>query len=49
MLVKEILRVKGNRLVSVAPEVRAIDAVHTMDAENLGSLVVMREKKMVGM
>ena len=49
MLVKEILRVKGNRLVSVAPDVRAIDAVHTMDAENLGSLVVMHEKKMVGM
>jgi len=41
MQVKEILRVKGNRLLSVEPSSRASDAVSTMAKENLGSLVVI--------
>ena len=49
MQVKEILRVKGNRLLSVEPAGRATDAVGTMAKENLGSLVVMEQGRMVGM
>ena len=49
MQVKEILRVKGNRLVSVEPAGRAADAMATMAKENLGSLVVMEQGRMVGM
>jgi CBS domain-containing protein len=49
MQVKEILRVKGNRLVSVEPASRAADAVVTMAKENLGSLVVLEHGRMVGM
>jgi CBS domain-containing protein len=49
MQVKEILRVKGNRLVSTEPAGRAADAVATMAAENLGSLVVMEHGRMAGM
>jgi len=49
MQVKEILRVKGNRLLSVEPSSRASDAVSTMAKENLGSLVVMEQERMVGM
>ncbi len=49
MQVKEILRVKGNRLVSTEPAGRAADAVATMAAENLGSLVVMEQGRMAGM
>ncbi len=49
MQVKEILRVKGNRLLSVEPSGRAADAVATMAKENLGSLVVMEQGRMVGM
>jgi CBS domain-containing protein len=49
MQVKEILRVKGSRLVSVEPSGRATDAVATMAKENLGSLVVMEHGRMVGM
>lgn len=48
MQVKEILRVKGSRLVSIEPAGRAADAVKTMAAENLGSLVVMEQGRMVG-
>lgn len=48
MQVKEILRVKGSRLVSIEPAGRAADAVKTMAAENLGSLVVMDQGRMVG-
>ena len=40
MQVKEILRVKGNRLLSIEPAGRAADAVGTMAKENLGSLKV---------
>ena len=49
MQVKEILRVKGNRLVSIEPANRATDAVATMARENLGSLVVLEQGRMVGM
>ena len=49
MQVKEILRVKGNRLLSIEPSGRAVDAVTTMAKENLGSLVVLDSGRMVGM
>ena len=49
MQVKEILRVKGNRLLSVEPSSRASEAVSTMAKENLGSLVVLEQGRMVGM
>ena len=49
MQVKEILRVKGNRLLSIEPGGRAVDAVTTMAKENLGSLVVLDQGRMVGM
>ncbi|HEX6268048.1 MAG TPA: CBS domain-containing protein [Burkholderiales bacterium] len=48
MQVKEILRVKGNRLVSIERSGSAADAVKTMAAENLGSLVVIEQGRMVG-
>ena len=49
MQVKEILRVKGSRLLSIDPAGRAAEAVTTMAKENLGSLVVMEQGRMVGM
>jgi len=49
MQVKEILRVKGSRLLSIEPSGRAVDAVATMAKENLGSLVVLEQGRMLGM
>ena len=49
MQVKEILRVKGSRLLSVEPSERATQAVRTMAEQNLGSLVVIEQERMVGM
>jgi CBS domain-containing protein len=49
MQVKEILRVKGNRLLSIEPAGRAADAVAQMAQENLGSLVVLERGRMAGM
>ena len=49
MQVKEILRVKGSRLLSVEPSSRVADAVSTMAGENLGSLVVLEQGRMTGM
>jgi len=49
MQVKEILRVKGNRLLTIEPSGRAVDAVKTMADQNLGSLVVMDQGRMVGL
>jgi CBS domain-containing protein len=49
MQVKEILRVKGNRLLSVEPSESATQAVRTMAEQNLGSLVVLEHGRMVGM
>ena len=49
MQVKEILRVKGNRLITAEPGSRAVDAVKTMAEQNLGSLVVLDQGRMTGM
>jgi CBS domain-containing protein len=49
MQVQEILRVKGNRLLSIEPTGQATEAVRTMARENLGSLVVLERGHMVGM
>ncbi|MSQ49333.1 MAG: CBS domain-containing protein [Betaproteobacteria bacterium] len=49
MQVKEILRVKGKRLISAEPNGRAADAVKTMAEQNLGSLVVLDQGRMCGM
>lgn len=49
MQVKEILRVKGSRLLSIEPGGRAVDAVNTMADQNLGSLVVLDQGRMAGM
>jgi CBS domain-containing protein len=43
MQVKEILRVKGNRLISIEPTGRAVDAVATMARENLGGMLTFHE------
>ncbi|HUJ87300.1 MAG TPA: CBS domain-containing protein [Burkholderiales bacterium] len=49
MQVKEILRIKGNRLLSVEPSERVTQAARTMAEQNLGSLVVIERGRMVGM
>ena len=49
MQVKEILRVKGNRLLSIEPGGRAVDAIKIMAEQNLGSLVVLDQGRMAGM
>lgn len=48
MQVKEILRVKGNRLLTIEPSGRAVDAVKTMSEQNLGSLIVLDQQRMSG-
>ena len=48
MQVKEILRVKGNRLLGIEPGGKAVDAVKTMAEQNLGSLLVLEQGRMVG-
>lgn len=48
MQVKEILRVKGSRLLTIEPAGRAVDAVKTMSEQNLGSLIVLDQGRMVG-
>jgi len=48
MQVKEILRVKGSRLLTIEPSGRAAEAVKVMAEQNLGSLVVLDQGRMVG-
>jgi CBS domain-containing protein len=49
MLTKEILRIKGSVLYTIAPEGRLWDAVGTMVENDIGSLVVMGRGRLVGM
>lgn len=49
MQLREILRIKGNLLVTVAPDGMVSDGVDTMVQQDIGSLVVMNQGKLVGM
>ena len=49
MLVKEILRIKGNTLFSVTPGTLLSDAVITMADHDIGSVLVIEAGKLAGM
>ena len=49
MKVSDILRVKGGTLYTVSPEDGLGEAVNTMSANDIGSLVVMSHGELVGM
>lgn len=48
MKVRDILRVKGSTLFTVAPETALLTAVLVMSEHDIGSLVVMEYDKLVG-
>ncbi len=49
MLVREVLKIKGERLVSVAPETSLLDAVVLMVTNDIGALVVLQAGEIIGM
>ena len=49
MKVREVLKVKGSTLFTVTPESRLSEAVKVMAEQDIGSLVVFSEGKLVGM
>ncbi len=49
MLTKEILRIKGTVLYTIAPEGSLADAVGSMVENDIGSLVVMDHGRLAGM
>ncbi len=49
MKVSEILKLKGNFLVTVAPDTSMQQAVSMMAEKDMGSLVVMEQGELVGM
>ncbi len=49
MLTKEILRIKGTALYTVAPATRLADAIDSMVDNDIGSLVVMDRGRLTGM
>jgi CBS domain-containing protein len=49
MQLREILRIKGNLLITIAPDGMVSDGVSTMSEKDIGSLVVMNQGGMVGM
>jgi CBS domain-containing protein len=49
MKVSDILRVKGNTLYTITPEEPLADALRTMAALDIGSLVVMSHGELAGM
>lgn len=49
MKVREVLKVKGSTLFTVTPESRLSEAVLVMAEQDIGSLVVISEGRLVGM
>jgi CBS domain-containing protein len=49
MQLREILRIKGNLLVTIAPDGMVSEGVSIMSEKDIGSLVVMNQGEMVGM
>ena len=47
-LVKHLLDNKGREIVSVTPEVSVLDAIKIMADKTIGSLLVMRDDKLLG-
>ncbi len=48
MKVNDILRRKGNQVVSIPPHATVLDALHLMAAKNLGALLIMDDDRLVG-
>ena len=49
MQLREILRIKGNLLVTIGPDEMVSDGVSIMSEKDIGSLVVMSQGSLVGM
>ena len=49
MQLREILRIKGSLLISIAPDGMVSDGVNIMSEKDIGSLVVMSQGSLVGM
>lgn len=49
MLVREVLKIKGDRLIGVTPDTLLADAIATMVKDDIGSLVVLNGQDMVGL
>jgi CBS domain-containing protein len=49
MQLREILRIKGNLLITIAADEMVSDGVSIMSERDIGSLVVMHQGSMVGM
>ncbi len=49
MQLREILRIKGKLLITIAPEEMVSNAVSIMSEKDIGSLVVMSQGRLVGM
>jgi CBS domain-containing protein len=49
MIVRDILKMKGNALFSIGPEARLAHAVNIMVRNDIGSLVVLKDGRMAGM
>lgn len=49
MQLREILRIKGDLLITIAPEDMVSDGVSVMSQKDIGSLVVISQGKLVGM
>lgn len=49
MQLREILRIKGKLLITIAPDGMVSDAVGVMAEKDIGSLVVMSQGRLVGM
>jgi len=48
MQVKEILKTKGDHVYNIAPDAMVYDAVKLLSDLNIGALLVMRNKRMMG-
>ncbi len=48
MTVEQVLRLKGNDFFSISPDSTAYEALEIMAEKNIGALLVLEEKKLVG-
>jgi CBS domain-containing protein len=46
--IRQLLREKGHKIYSIGPDSTVYDAIRTMADENIGSLLVMEDGKIVG-
>ena len=48
MLIRDILKKKGNKTITTSKETKIVDIAHILAKENIGAIVILEKEKVIG-